>query len=72
MEITYDNKARALYIPLPHELGDESEKQVKVHGGYEAIYLDYNKAHELIGIEILNVDEMPAIKDITYKPRARP
>lgn len=65
MEITWDAEAKAIYIILPCEGKRENFHTVQVHG-YDQLYLDYNRAHELCGIEILNASE-PVIKDITIK-----
>jgi len=60
MRITWDAKAKAAYIELPCELERRAWETVPVHG-YDSVFLDYNKAHELMGIEILNVDSEPVI-----------
>jgi uncharacterized protein YuzE len=63
MRITYDSQAKAVYIELPCDPQSEHGETIQVHG-YDHINLDYNRAHELMGIEILNVDTEPVIERI--------
>ena len=60
VKITYDTDAKAMYIYLKKERGKHL-KTVQVHG-YESLNLDYNTAHELVGLEILNVNEQPTLE----------
>lgn len=61
MKITWDGEAKAVYVYLVDEQ-KQSFKTVEVHGG--DVYLDYDSGHELIGIEILNVDSQPVLVNI--------
>lgn len=63
MRITWDAKARAIYIELPCEGSRQSFKQIDVHGTGQ-LTLDYNKRHECIGIEILNVESEPVLEKL--------
>lgn len=66
MKITWDAEAQAVYIYLDGEPSGcplvKAEKTMQIKG--EEIYLDYDKGHSLIGIEILSVKEEPILQKI--------
>lgn len=56
MKITWDEKVRAVYIFLKES--EEVARTVKIS---DALYIDY-KEGDPVGIEILNVGELPFIE----------
>ena len=59
MKITWDSKAKAVYIYLTTDEGKKSEKTLQLLG--HDVYLDYDKGHSVIGIELLNVESEPTL-----------
>jgi len=60
MKITYDSEAKAMYIQLKGE-----PNHLKTLELSDSVNVDYDKDLEIFGIEILNVEKMPKIKNIT-------
>lgn len=60
MKITWDSKAKAVYIYLASE-SESSVKTQEVQGG---INIDYNAEGKVIGIEVLYLEEKPYLEDI--------
>ena len=59
MRITWDKKARAVYIRITeHKKVEETEKVS------DTLYIDYNEGEYPVGIEILGVEEKPAVEQI--------
>ena len=60
MKITWDKKAKAVYIYLTKEV---CSKKLTTKRVSENIYVDYCEGQP-VGIEILNVEEVPIIEQI--------
>jgi len=60
MKITYDSKAKALYIQLKNK-----PNHIKTLELSDSVNIDLDKDLDVYGVEILNVEKMPKIKNIT-------
>ena len=61
MKITYDSNARAVYIDIYEDNPSAIEKTTRLARN---VFGDYD-CMGLRGIEVLNVDKIPMIEDIT-------
>jgi len=60
MKITYDRKAKAVYIYLKKE-AEKVNNTTKITSN---LYIDYSVEDEPVGIEILDVEDIPVVEEI--------
>ena len=60
MKVTWDAKAKAVYIHLPHKGWGINDHTAEIN---DQLYLDYNNDGEVIGIEILNTTQ-PIVEEL--------
>lgn len=64
MHITWDSVAKAIYI---HTNETASVPHLRTESITDSINIDWDRASNVSGIEILNIDSLPFIEDITNR-----